>query len=63
MSEFPWLQATVQAHQTTRITMGSNPPVVDEGDYTLLVERTYQGLKIKRLNGHQRDADHRRPGG
>lgn len=50
-SAFPWLQATVRAHQTTRITMGRNPPVVDEGDYTMLVERTYQGLKVKRLNG------------
>lgn len=51
LSEFPWLQATVKAHQTTRITMGRNPPVVDEGDFTLLVERTYRGLKIKRLTG------------
>ena len=51
MSEFPWLQATVKAHQATQITMGTSPPVVDEGDYTLLVERTYQGLRIKRLTG------------
>ena len=51
LSEFPWLHATVKAHQTTRITMGTNPPVVDEGDFTLLVERTYQGLKIKRMTG------------
>ena len=51
MSAFPWLQATVKAHQATRITMGTNPPMVDEGDFTLLVERTYEGLKIKRLTG------------
>jgi hypothetical protein len=50
-SEFPWLQATVRAHQTTRITMGRNPPVVDEGSFTMLIERTYQGLKVKRLSG------------
>lgn len=50
-SDFPWLLATVKAHQTTRITMGTNPPIVDEGDFTLLLARTHEGLKIKRLTG------------
>jgi hypothetical protein len=50
-SEFPWLQATVKVHQATRMTLGRTLPMAEEGDATLLIERTYQGLKIKRMTG------------